>query len=43
MKTTRFLAVLAALLFTLAVAGSGMACNVDKADYPKTETSEKSG
>ena len=43
MKATRFLAVLAALIFTLAVAGSALACGIEEADYPKTETSEKSG
>ena len=43
MKTTRFLAVLAALIFTLAITGSVLACSMDEADYPKTETSEKSG
>ena len=43
MKMTSFLAVLAALIFTLTVAGSVLACNLDEADYPKTETSEKSG
>ncbi len=43
MKTTRFLAVLAVLVFTLAVAGSALACGGDKAEYPITETTETEG